>query len=137
MLHTILMPAQMEPVLEKLRDGFAGQGIDTSWLPAGPIVGYALMALGLILLIPIVRRAIRADRQRFGPTQRRFMRQLGLGPAQRLLLAEVARHVNISHAASLLVSAGCFDDAAERYANSHGHAAVSDLAEIRRRVFEQ
>lgn len=72
----------------------------------------------------------RRDRARHGPTYRRLCRALGIPTSDRRLLCRVARTAG-TPPASLLLSRGCFDEAAARA----GGGTSRRLAVLRRHVF--
>ncbi len=107
-------------------------GLDMVFSPGRIALGSVLVLLAAALGTAAVTSLVRRDRDRLGPTTRRFCRGLGVGTSDRQLLEDLSHLAGVPCAA-LLVSRGCFDAAA-------AHASASEarrLAAIRRRVFEQ
>lgn len=109
----------------------------TAWLTEGgpPAAGRAEAAIWIALALAAlaaftVAAAIvslrRRDRAVHGPALRRLAAGLGVSPRQRRLLVRIARASRLPHAGSLLVSRGCFDDAASPYVERVGLASRVD-----------
>ncbi len=115
--------------------------LDLSWLePDGAVAsgfGRAILLAAIVIAAAAVAAAVvavfRRDRRRHGPTVRRLCRGLGLRLDQRRLLARVARAGDQPHAGGVLLSRGCFDAAARRYAARLG--PEPRLADLRSRIF--
>ena len=107
-------------------DGAAASGFGRAILLAAIVIAAAAVAAAAVALF-------RRDRRRHGPTVRRLCRGLGLRLDQRRLLARVARAGDLPHAGGVLLSRGCFDAAARRYAARLG--PEPRLADLRSRIF--
>lgn len=115
--------------------------LDLSWLePDGAVAsgfGGAILLAAIVIAAAAAAAAVvavfRRDRLRHGPTVRRLCRGLGLRLDQRRLLERVARAADQPHAGGVLLSRGCFDAAARRYAARLG--PEPRLADLRSRIF--
>ncbi len=100
---------------------------------AAVMLAGALIVVGGALATGVVWNLIRRKRGGGGCTYRRLCSGLGLDGPQRRMVAQVARAAGIDHAASLLISRGCFDRAVQRCLGHRG--PDRRLVAIRQRVF--
>ncbi len=100
---------------------------------AAVMLAGAMIVVGGALATGVVWNLIRRTRGGGGGTYRRLCRGLGLDGPQGRMVAQVARSAGIDHAASLLISRGCFDRAVQRCMGHRG--PDRRLVAIRQRVF--
>ena len=113
---------------------------DVSWIravppaapsdPGLPVGAIAAAAVTATVVAWVVTWLLRRDRAAGGPVVRTLAAGLGVAFADRRLLTRVARCAGFTSAAPLLVSRGCYEEAARRWG---GDAARLDA--IRRHVF--
>jgi len=96
------------------------------------LLGAVLICLAITLATAAIVSLVRRDRQRLGATTRRLCRAMRIRASDRRLLERLARGLpGPVHAASLLVSRGCFDAAASRATTRDARRSIA----VRRRVF--
>ena len=102
-------------------------GVDGTFLSSGSMAVLAVAA-GIALAACAIRSMLARDRLGINRARRRILRAARLTRRQRLLLTEVATAAGLGEPASLTVSYGCFDHAAEVFLASQPREAVVDTS---------
>jgi len=97
------------------------------------ILGVLISAVLAATVAWVMLALLRRDRRQGGALVRRLARGLGLGVTDRRLVQRVASRAGLPGASAMLLSAGCFDEAA-RHVRRDGPAARR-LTAIRAVVF--
>jgi len=122
---TAAAPAyELRPPAEPLIPGLSGEILFAA----------VLAAPGAVLAAWLMLTALRRDRARGGPGERVLARSLRLSREHLRILRRAARAADLPNAACLLISRGCFDFAAERYAARGGDPAP--LQGLRRKLYD-
>ena len=131
-MQTFIWLAQINQELELFKDAFIG-GESPHWLASPVIWAWTLGICGLLIAWISGWSIVRHDQAEFGPTNRRICVEFGLVRSERKLLQSIAKTAGFKHVASLLISEGCFDYAADVQIKWQG--ANDRLNQIKTKIF--